>query len=115
MSCSEKNSDAVARADRIEELVKRVALPRIEASGRLIEAEQQGPRAHRARDFKLALLAVGKLARDRIGARTKARPVEPFPRKLNRLLLGRLIAANAKESTKREARGAIERFMLSHH
>src|SRR4029078_9639653 len=42
--------------------VQAVALACVQSGGRLVEAEQQRPRAHRPRNLELALLAIGKLA-----------------------------------------------------
>ena len=107
--------DAFLRADRIEQLVEPVALPRVQAGGRLVEAEQQRPRAHGARDLEPPLIAVGQRARRLVGAAREPDPVEPVAREVDRLFLGLAEAANAENGADGEPRGAHQHIVLRHH
>ena len=78
MSCSISrmpmpNSSRIARSS-CRELG---GLARIEPGGRLVEAEQHGLGAHRARDLEPALLAVGQTAGGPVGMLGEAGAVEP--------------------------------------
>ena len=55
-------------ADREQELAQRGAFARVQAGGGLVQAEQRGLGAHRARDLEPALVAIGKIAGGIVGA-----------------------------------------------
>ncbi len=96
-----------SRADREQELVQPVALARVEAGGRLVEAEQQGPRAHRARDLEPPLIAIGQRAGRLVGAAREPDPVEPMPREVDGFLLGLAEAADAENGADGEPEARI--------
>ena len=53
------------------------ALARVETGGRLVEAEQRGLGAHRARDLEPALVAIGQIAGGIVGAVEQIDPLQP--------------------------------------
>ena len=116
MSCSIKQKrDAFLLADREQKLVQPLALARIEARGGLVEAEQQRPRAHRARDLEPALVAIGQLARRSSARRVQPDPVKPMAREFDCLLLCLAEAADAENGADGEPRRAHQHVVLRHH
>jgi hypothetical protein len=72
-----------------QQLVELGAFARVEAGGRLVEAQQHRFGAHRARDFEPALRAIGQFAGGIVGAVEQADAVEPERAPLDRRALGR--------------------------
>ena len=75
-------------ADREQEFAQSRAFPRVQPGGRLVEAEQGGLGAHRARDFEPPLVAIGQVAGGIVGAIQQPDAIEPRPRQIDRGLLG---------------------------
>ena len=75
-------------ADGEQQRVELGAFARIEAGGRLVEAEQHRIGAHGARDLEPALRAIGQVAGRIVGALDQADPVEPVARLLDRGAFG---------------------------
>src|SRR6187401_1913961 len=110
-----------------QELVQAVALACVQSGGRLVEAEQQRPRAHRPRNLELALLAIRKLACRHIGPPQKIDAVEPIARIIDCLSLGSGKAADmekgansrkdaeSKNSASWQSGGASQHVVLRHH
>ena len=86
MSCSISRIDVpVLVLDVVEQRVERQRFPRIEAGGRLVEAQQFRTGAHGARDFQAALGAVGQIAGRVVGAIDQIGLLQPVLRQLDRL------------------------------
>ncbi len=81
----QQDGGAVLLADREQQRVELEALARVEAGGRLVEAEQHRIGAHRARDFEPALVAIGQVAGGIVGAVDQVDLVEPVLGLLDRL------------------------------
>ena len=98
MSCSISRIE-VPCSSRIEQqqLVELGALARVEAGGRLVEAEQHRVGAHGARDLEPALRAVGQVAGRIVGAVDQADAVEPVARLLDRRAFSRVRVAGEAE------------------
>src|SRR5262249_38673813 len=93
----EQDGDVLLGTDIAKQCGQHVALARIQTGGRLIKTKQQGPRAHRPRDLKLALLAVRKLTGGHVCASDEIDAIEPMARIVDRLALGPGEAANVKK------------------
>ena len=90
MSCSIRRIE-VPWSLRIDEqqLAQRRAFARVQAGGGLVEAEQRGLGAHRARDLEPPLVAIGQIAGGVVGAVEQADAIEPELGEIDRALLGR--------------------------
>ena len=108
----QQDRDVVFVADGEQELVELGALARIEAGGRLVEAEQHRIGAHGAGDLEPALRAVGQLAGRIVGALDQADAVEPVARLVDRGALGRRVGREAEHAEQREAGGEHQRVVL---
>src|SRR6185437_15302026 len=91
------------------------ALSRVEAGGRLVEAEQGGLGAHRARDLESALVAIGQIAGGIVGAIDEADALQPEFRQIDRALFRGAINRRTDQPEKGETRGQHQRVVLSHH
>ena len=69
----QQDADPLLVADREQQLVELGRFARVEAGGRLVEAQQARPGAQRAGDLEPALVAVGQRAGRPVGARRSAR------------------------------------------
>ena len=87
---------------------------RIEAGGRLVEAEQFRSSTHGAGDFEATLVAIGQRAGRLVGTMGQLRLVEPELRQLDRLGCGCPIAANADEAEHRVA-GRLHQLVVLRH
>ncbi len=112
----EQDGDLLLVADRVEQLVQPVALARVEAGRRLVEAEQHGPRAHGARDLEPPLVAVGQVAGGLVGARdTSPTRSSQCARSSTACLLGAGETAEPENGADGEARGAHQPVVLRDH
>ena len=85
MSCSISRIEVpVVVLDVVEQRVERRRFARVEAGGRLVEAEQLRPGAHGARDLEPALRAIGQVAGRIVGAIDQIGLLQPVPGKLDR-------------------------------
>ena len=73
----EEDRDLVLAADEAEELVEFGRLARVEAGGRLVEAEEQRIGAHGAGDLQPSLGAIGQVGRRIVGAVDQVDLLEP--------------------------------------
>ena len=83
-------------ADEAEQVVELGRFARVEAGGRLVEAEQHRVGAHRAGDLEPALRAIGQVAGGVVGAVDQADPLEPVVGLLDRR--ARMPAAVARQA-----------------
>ena len=102
-------------ADEEQQLVELAALSRVEAGGRLVEAEQHRIGAHGARDLEAALLAVGQRAGGIVGACGEAGAVEPVARPLDRVAFRRTVRRQPDQPADGEARCLHQHVVLRHH
>ena len=79
-------------ANEAEQRVEFGRLARVEAGGRLVEAEEHGIGAHGAGDLQPALGAIGQVPGRVVGAVDQADPLQPIGRLLHRLCSGRAVA-----------------------
>ena len=75
-------------ADGEQQFVQRRALAGVQSGRRLVQAEQRGLRAHRARDLEPPLVAIGEVAGRVVGAIEEIHPLEPVARLIDRAALG---------------------------
>ena len=97
-----------------QELVELGALARIEAGGRLVEAEQHRIGAHGAGDFEAPLRAIRQFAGRIVGAVEQAEAIEPGARLVERGALGGRIGGKAEHAEQRIARREHEPVVLGH-
>ena len=100
----QQDRGGVVVADRQQQLVELGALARIEAGGRLVEAEQHRIGAHGARDLEPPLRAVGQVAGRIVGALESGRscPASSAPSR-SRRCSARAIDVGAEHAEQREA------------
>ena len=108
----QQDRGVVVVADRAQERVEIGRFARIEAGGRLVEAEQHRIGAHGAGDLEPALGAVGQLAGRIVGAVDQADLVEPVFRALDRLGLAGAVARRADQAEHRHAARAHQRIVV---
>src|ERR1700704_1155223 len=111
----QQDRDAVIGADREQQFAQCGALARIQSGGGLIEAQQCGLGAHRARDFETALIAVRQVAGGIVGAIEQADAVEPERCLIDRALLGGTPGRRADQPEKSQAGGQHQRIVLRDH
>ncbi len=98
----------MARSRRVEH----GAFARVEAGGRLVEAQQHRVGAHGAGDLQAALVAVGQRAGRIVGAVRQLDAIEPIAGDVDRRRLGLLVARRADEAEQRPSRCAHQRIVL---
>src|SRR5437763_12506035 len=103
----QQDRDAMVGADREQQLAQRSAFARVQSGGRLVEAQQRGFGAHRARDFETALIAIGQIARGIVGAIDQSDTVEPERCLIDRAFLGRAPGWRADQPEKGQTGASI--------
>jgi len=79
-SCLDEDDRDPLAGERPQQLAQRRRLGRIHPGGRLVEDEQPGLGGKGARELEPPLVAVRELAREGLGARREAHPLEQSPR-----------------------------------
>ena len=102
-------------ADAQEQLVQLGRFARIQAGGRLVEAEELRVGAHGAGDLEPSLRAIGEVGRRIVGAVDKPDLLEPGARLLDRLGLGALVAGKTEDAEDRHAGGDHQPVVLRDH
>lgn len=101
-------------ADRAEQFVERQRLARVEAGGRLVQAQELRPRAHGAGNLQTALRAVGKVAGRIVRAVDQVRLLEPVLGEFDRFGVRTAIAAETEKAEDRVAGGPHQHVVLRH-
>ena len=99
-------------ADVAEQRVELERLARVEAGRRLVEAEQDGLRAHRTGDLQTPLRTVGQVAGRIVGARHQVDPLQPSLGGLDRVAFRRAVAADAEKPEHGHTGGAHQGRVL---
>ena len=107
----EQDRGAVLVADHAQERVEIGRFARVEAGGRLVEAEQNRIGAHGARDLEAALVAVRQVARRLVGAVGEADALDPGGGLRDRLGLRAAISGQAEDAREAEARSPHQRLV----
>ena len=102
-------------ADREQQFAQGRAFARVQAGGGLVEAEQRGLGAHRARDLEAALIAIGQIAGGVVGAVEQPDALQPQRRQIDRALFRRAPGRRADQAEKRQSRRPHQRVVLRHH
>ena len=97
----QQDRDVVLVADEAEEAVELGRLARIEAGGRLVEAEEERLGAHGAGDLEAPLRAIGQVAGRVVGAVDEIDLLEPVDRLVDRRLVAVAIAGQAERGRRR--------------
>ncbi len=108
----QQQSDALPLPDRQEEMVEFRRLSRVQARGRLVEAEQHRIDAHGPRDLGAPLLAVGERRRWLVGPCRQLHAVEPVAGEIDRRAFRLAVAAEAEEAADRPLRGVHQLVVL---
>ncbi len=97
-----------------QQLVERQRFLRIEAGGRLVQAQEFGPGAHRTRDLQPALRSVGQVAGGIVGPIEEIGLFQPVLGKLDGFCRRLAVAADAEQAEERIARGFHQLVVLGH-
>ena len=111
----EKDRHVFVLADVEQQAVEILGFARVEAGGRLVEAQHDGPCAHGAGDLQPALVAIGKVAGGIVGAVDEAGLLQPVGGEIHGFLAGVLIALGVEDAGERVSRGTHQRVVLGHH
>ena len=99
-------------ADELQQLVQLGGFARVEAGGRLVEAEEARLRAHGARDLQPPLRAIGQVGGRVVGAVDQVDLLQPVDGLLDRRLAGAAIARQVEDAADRVAGGDHQPVVL---